>query len=458
MNLPLLPGIHNEAAHQAIANEYVQDISNHNLTMAAVVPPVEVFKTNPFNGDFNPGTEPGRKIFIEKTRGLDESDRLDLTKASSTQIQLYFKAREEHLGEIGCAIPIEFNADGSVKTKANMLTQSYRIKLSDAQRVGHETFSTALAPTDAIPAAPFALRALDPANNADDKKTFYKRVHSNVVATIIKNGLTVTGWEDLMLQKDLFMFTNADGDVEYDGGTMLSIIYSQIQPSTTVGLDSLLGDIENAKLKDYQNDVDKMLKMVEANYKILKLNGEAPKKYLKLILEALATGPNAKFNGFIERINDDVESGIGVNKDITAEDLIIAARLKFNNMDKKGEWDKVDPREAQMLALVTEVQELRKSRQQQTKPAAALATQGTTDTPADVVPGTRVEKWCVTFDGDHQKTVKGKKYWWCPHHELAGKWKGLYVLHSPDQHKGKTYTQPAGKPADKPRYARSSQA
>ena len=253
-----------------------------------------------------------------------------------------------------------------------------------------------------------------------------------------------------MLQKDLFMFTNADGDVEYDGGTMLSIIYSQIQPSTTVGLDSLLGDIENAKLKDYQNDVDKMLKMVEANYKILKLNGEAPKKYLKLILEALATGPNAKFNGFIERINDDVESGIGVNKDITAEDLIIAARLKFNNMDKKGEWDKVDPREAQMLALVTEVQELRKSRQQQTKPAAALATQGTTDTPADVVPGTRVEKWCVTFDGDHQKTVKGKKYWWCPHHELEGKWKGLYVLHSPDQHKGKTYTQPTGKPADKP--------
>ena len=77
--------------------------------MAAVVPPVEVFKTNSFNGDFNPGTESGRKIFIEKTRGLDESDRLDLTKASSTQIQLYFKAREEHLGEIGCAIPIEFN-------------------------------------------------------------------------------------------------------------------------------------------------------------------------------------------------------------------------------------------------------------------------------------------------------------------------------------------------------------
>ena len=80
LRLPSLPGIHNEAQHQAIADEYVQGIANQNLPMAAT-PPVEVFKTNPYSGNFNPGTDAGRKIFVEKSRGLDEADLLDVSNS-----------------------------------------------------------------------------------------------------------------------------------------------------------------------------------------------------------------------------------------------------------------------------------------------------------------------------------------------------------------------------------------
>ena len=51
-----------------------------------VAPPApivtEVWKTTPYpySGDSNPGTKLGNSIFIEKTKGLPEADRLDLSK------------------------------------------------------------------------------------------------------------------------------------------------------------------------------------------------------------------------------------------------------------------------------------------------------------------------------------------------------------------------------------------
>ena len=430
LNLPPLPDALNETEHIALAIEHVQQ--QQQPPMAA---PVEVFKTNPFVGNFNPGTEAGRKIFLEKTRGLDEDNRLDFSKSNSLEIQQYLRGREEHLGEAICSIPIEFNPDGTVKSTANLLTQSHMIKITDLQRAGHAAFGTALAPNDPIPAAPFQLRELDPAAVADDKKTFYKRVNVNVVTRIIKNGLSTTGWNDLMLQKDKFTFVHADGSIEYDGGIMAFLIYQKIEPSTTVGLDSLVEDLQKAKLGNYSNDVDKMLTDMEAKFKILNLNGQAPLNYRKLLLDSLSTGPNHKFNDFIDHINDDVESGIGVNKDIDPDSLIVAVRTKFNNMEKRDQWNKVDPRDAQILVLTTKLEQLeQKSPQRQPKQPAALATYDNVTGPG-CIDGTKVKEWRITHDGP-SKTVDGKEWFWCPHHVNKGKWDGLYVAHRPEQHKG----------------------
>ena len=49
----------------------------------------EACKTTPFSGDFIPGTKLGNSIFIEKTKGLPESVRLDLTKNNSQEIHKY---------------------------------------------------------------------------------------------------------------------------------------------------------------------------------------------------------------------------------------------------------------------------------------------------------------------------------------------------------------------------------
>jgi hypothetical protein len=67
-----------------------------------------------------------------------------------------------------------------------------------------------LAIAGAVPDGPFETRDLSPGTVEDDKKTFYLRVHSRVIAKVIKNGLTPVGFQDLMLQKSKFFFQAPD--------------------------------------------------------------------------------------------------------------------------------------------------------------------------------------------------------------------------------------------------------
>ena len=142
---------------------------------------------------------------------------------------------------------------------------------------------------------------------------------------------------------------------------MLFLIFEKVDPSTVVGLDSILKKTENAKLCDYSNNMDSMRTMIKSNFKILKENKKASDSYRRLLLEALVTGPNHQFNQFIDRITDDVESGIGAHANITPNNLIKASRTKYNNMGALDVWNKVDPRDAKILALTTIVAKLEKN-------------------------------------------------------------------------------------------------
>ena len=151
------------------ANPAVEDSdsSDDDRSTNMATAPVEVWKSNPLQGDFNPGTKLGKDIFLEKSKGLPENERFDLTRANATSIRQYFEAREANME--GCLdIAVEFNNDGTVKTTKNLLTQYHSIKLEDCQRAAHENYGEKLAPTDDIPAVPFKAKDLDPSTNEDD--------------------------------------------------------------------------------------------------------------------------------------------------------------------------------------------------------------------------------------------------------------------------------------------------
>ena len=183
------------------------------VPLASVVE--EFWKKTPFSGDFNPGTKLGNIIFIDNTKGLPESVRLDLTKENSQEIHKYLLSCKKIIGNAVTKFPIAYNPDGTVTTTANLITQYQQMTIEDLQRAAFARYDTALVLGDPIPPALFTMRTLNPGNVADDKKQFFLRVHCTVVAHIIKNGLSVQGYSDLLVKKDKFSFYNANtGEVE----------------------------------------------------------------------------------------------------------------------------------------------------------------------------------------------------------------------------------------------------
>ena len=96
------------------------------------------------------------------------------------------------------------------------------------------------------------MKTLDPGNNSDEKRHFYKRFHSSVVMHLIKKILLVTGYNDLLFQQEKFAFyNNTIGEMAFDGATMIYLIFMKTDPSTVVGIDSVLKNIETTKLGDH---------------------------------------------------------------------------------------------------------------------------------------------------------------------------------------------------------------
>ena len=110
---------------------------------------------------------------------------------------------------------------------------------------------------------------------------------------------------------------------------------------------------------------------------------------------------------------DDIETGTGSNHRILPHVIVAAARAKFNNMKVNGDWNKVDPRDAHILALITKVNELTSSN-------AAVLTTGSTNSNAifqtndgvvlskGCISGTKVARYMPKFKGECIK-IYGKK-------------------------------------------------
>ena len=79
------------------------------------------------------------------------------------------------------------------------------------------------------------------------------------------------------------------------------------------------------------------------------------------MLNVLLYVPNPKFYDFIERIKDDIDSGIGLNNHMSHDDLSTVARLKYNNMVASDKYSKIDPKDAKIIALTKKVTAIKRS-------------------------------------------------------------------------------------------------
>ena len=147
----------------------------------------------------------------------------------------------------------------------------------------------------------------------------------------------------------------SNGNIEYNGPMMLKIIIATINPTTRVGVSDVTLEIQNARLNKYNFDVKLLLDDMNNNYQsLLRQNHEHPNFILDLF-QALLSAKNDEFRDYIQRLKDEWEAG----KDIQPEVLMESAISKYNNMKKQNTWGRINPKDAKIVALATELRQIK---------------------------------------------------------------------------------------------------
>ena len=102
----------------------------------------------------------------------------------------------------------------------------------------------------------------------------------------------------------------------------------------------------------------------------------------------------------------------------------------YNNSVSNNKWVTSDPKDAKILALTTQLNELMAEHHKNNE---AYMSNGDNDTKMQLKRFISIDPWRMVRKGDSM--VKDGKTWhWCPHHVVEGKHGGLYVTHKPEDH------------------------
>ena len=148
-------------------------------------------------------------------------------------------------------------------------------------------------------------------------------------------------------------------------------------------------------------------------------------------------------------IKANVDSGVGEHKNITFNQLVGATRKYYQNQVAQGAYGKVDPRNAQLMTLMTELTSLKDELKTKggaahttttnTRPVGGEAGNRLQDTPGldmSFVPGTELWNWRITkIPGLDVVICNGREYWFCSRHvDPQGRWNGMWVRHQEHEH------------------------
>ena len=103
------------------------------------------------------------------------------------------------------------------------------------KREVHKSFSDLVATYQPLPAALFLVTTLYSVNDDDDKKLFYYRVNSKVVAELINNILTDAEYYNLVLKNNMFTFLDdSTGNEIIDGPFLIKLLFDRIDTHVVV--------------------------------------------------------------------------------------------------------------------------------------------------------------------------------------------------------------------------------
>ena len=184
----------------------------------------------------------------------------------------------------------------------------------------------------------------------------------------------------------------------------------------------------NDKLRRYCDEF--LNEHIEKHHLAIVTNGYAYDKdtYRRHLLNSLLSGPNSVFNTKIQSIKRDVDSGYGFHANISPHKLIASAKQQYVNIEKSGEWNKVDPKDATIMALTTALKQ-----STEIKATSTSKDQGSSGSDDKILGN--LDKW-RTINVGKAVEQNGKTWIWCPYHKhTQGLFDGLYYSnHTPETH------------------------
>jgi hypothetical protein len=195
-----------------------------------------------------------------------------------------------------------------------------------------------------------------------------------------------------------------------DGATMLKIILDEIAPSTIVGTDNYRKQIQNCCLPNFSYNVKECLKHIERCNKDILSQGETYNSLQLHTFDRLKSAKNSEFKTWVRRVESDISSGTGEYKSFTPVMVISAAKKQYLNMADTGKWDKLDPWDTQMIALLTTIKENTERQSQGYDLSKKTARGGGGGSYGGGQ--NSYDEWQLMKTGD-TKTVNGKTWWWC---------------------------------------------
>ena len=385
------------------------ETTNDDDLVSEYLPEEESFVVDPFYGDINPGNAAGRALFKQATEGLKSNERIhaSIETAKKCRTACEDLASNFGWGDLVNLVPDKGGVRRSILREYKLLT------VEDVQKQAL-TYLTANGTID-VPENMLCV-ALNPKTSEIDKKKFYQKVRSTMISKAIKGYFNHTTISKLENQSSKYRWIDANGQFFDDGPTMLKLLMDECNPSIRVGVESLKLKIENTRLQQHNNDVSKCMQSIQTNYRLILEAEGTHDNLIRDVFNALLSSNNTNFHNYFNLEKMKWQSG----KEYKYEELCKSACDIYTNMKTNGDWTRVDPKDAQIAALTTQVSHLKKN-----SDGNKYNANKDTRKKGDIDPRRCTKK------GD-SIVIDGTTYWWCPDHHHPIKFpNGLHMTHKP---------------------------
>ena len=283
------------------------------------------FLTNPFDGDINPGTPDGLKLYNKAIAAPE--DKLSIQQKNANDIQAHFESDASDFGWGTLIGRVKIDGVNNGPTK-NILTETRELTLEMIQKHACTTWGNLDPWATNLPAS-FTVRTIDPATHASQRSVFFRRTRSTMIAKRIKASLDKASMKSLNLEKSKFQWRDANGTIHNDGPTMLYLILTKVNPSVRVGISSLKQNLMSANLPKFQHNVIKLLDYMSEQMLQIKDKQGSHDDFTLNLFNALATTNFKEFSSFIATERNEWEiSPSSVDDNVFADLLIEKVKLK----------------------------------------------------------------------------------------------------------------------------------